>query len=69
MPCLDSEKKQCAPAQPGFSTLTKAIWNEWVCHARLDAEESKAELDSNVEKQLDESTGKKARVPLLPPIH
>ncbi len=52
---------------PGNSTLTKAYHNDGACHGswvpkKLNAkktEETKSELDSDVEKVWDESKGKK----------
>ncbi len=44
---------------PGFSTPTKADRNDGVGHAEPEAEGTEDEADANVEKQFDESTGKK----------
>jgi hypothetical protein len=61
MPCQSDERDQIAPSLPVFTTLTKAIGYDGASHASTDAEETKNELDANVEKQFDESTGNKCK--------
>ncbi len=53
------EEDDPAPPPPCFSTPTKAVGSDGACHACQEAEETEAELDDNVEKQFEESTGKK----------
>jgi hypothetical protein len=59
MPRRDSEEEDDALSPPGFSTPTKAIRNDGAGHAEPDAEGTESESDADVEKQFDESTGKK----------
>ena len=40
---------------------TKANCNDGACHGGSDAEETESKLDSDVEKEFDESTGKKRK--------
>jgi hypothetical protein len=55
----DCEEEDDAPPPPGFLTLTKADCNDGACHAGSDAKGTESESVANVEKQFDESTGKK----------
>ncbi len=55
----ECEKELDAPSPPGFSTPKKAIGNDRAGHAEQDAEGTDVESDAYVEKQFDESTGKK----------
>ena len=59
MPRRDSEEEDDALSPPGFSTPTKVIRNDGACHAEPDAEGTESESDADVEKKIDESTGKK----------
>ena len=61
MLCQEHEEDQSAPQQPGFSTPTKASRNDGAGHGSpyAGSEETKAESDPDVEKELGESTGKK----------
>jgi hypothetical protein len=59
MPGRDSEEEDDAPPPPAFTTPTKASRNDGAGHADLDAEGTKDESDPDVEKQFDETTGKK----------
>ena len=53
------EEELDAPPPPGFSTPTKVNGNDGAGHAKPDAEATECESDADVEKQFDESTGKK----------
>ncbi len=55
----ESEEELDAPQPPGFSTPTKTDCNDGTGHAEPDAEGTDDESDADVEKQFDESTGKK----------
>ena len=59
MPRPESEEIDAALPPPGFFTPTKAIRNDGAAHAESDAERMETESDADVEKQFDESTGKK----------
>ncbi len=59
IPRRDSEEEHDAPLPPAFTTPTKASRNDGAGHAELDAEGTEDESDADVEKQFDESTGKK----------
>ena len=59
MPRRESEEEDDALSPPGFSTPTKVIRNDGAGHAEPDAEGTESESDAVVEKQFDESTGKK----------
>ncbi len=59
MPRRSDEEDDAAPPPPGFFTPTKASRNDGGCHAEPDAEGTEEESDACVEKQFDESTGKK----------
>ena len=59
MSCPESEEGDAAPPPPGFSTPTKPIRNDGAAHAESNAERMETESDADVEKQFDESTGKK----------
>ncbi len=61
MPCQSDEQDQIAPLPPVFTTQTKAIGNDVASHAGMDAEETKAKLEANVEKQFNVSTGNKRK--------
>jgi hypothetical protein len=53
------EEEHVALLPPGFSTPTKADCNDRACHAEPEAEGIDDESVPDVEKQFDESTGKK----------
>ena len=57
MSCRSDEEDDAAPLQASFTTPTKAICNDGASHGEQDAEETKAESDSDVEKKIDEATG------------
>ena len=59
MPRRESEDDDAAPAPPGFTTPTKAVRNDGAGHADSDAEGTESESDADVEKEFDESTGKR----------
>ena len=61
MSCPESEKMDAAPPPPGFSTPTKSKNNDGACHVSPDAGRMETESDADVEKEFDESTGKKRR--------
>ena len=61
MSCPESGQFDAAPPPPGFSTPTKAIRNDGACHVNPDAERMETESDADVDKEFDESTGKKRR--------
>ena len=61
MTCQESEEDDDAPPEPAFSTPTKAIRNDGAGHAKSDAEGMQSKPDADVEKQFDESTGKKRK--------
>ena len=61
MPRPESEEDDAAPPPPGYSTPTKADHNGGAGHAESDAERMQTESDADVEKQFDESTGKKRK--------
>jgi hypothetical protein len=55
----DCEEEHDAPPPTGFSTPTKADRNDGAGHAGSAAEGTESESVADVEKQFDESTGKK----------
>ena len=59
MPRRESEEEDDALSPPGFSTPTKVIRNDGGGHAGPDAERTEDESDPDVEKEFEESTGKK----------
>ena len=61
MPRRSDEEDDAAPPPPGFSTPNKASpsRNDGAGHAEPDAELTEYESDADVEKEFDESTGKK----------
>ena len=61
MPRQESEEEEHALPPTGFSTPTKADCNAGAGHADAgqNAKETEAKSDADVEKQFDESTGKK----------
>ena len=59
MSCPEPEQIVAAPPPPGFSTPTKADRNDGAAHAESNAARMETESDADVEKQFDESTGKK----------
>ncbi len=61
MPRQESEEEDDAPPLPALTTPTKASRNNGACHACSDAEGIEVESDAYVEKQFDESTGKKRK--------
>ncbi len=61
MPRQESEEYDAIPPLPAFSMPTKAISNDGACHGEPDAERTESESDEDVEKEFDESTGKKRK--------
>ena len=61
MPRTESDETDAAPPPPGYSTPTKPIRNDGAGHAGPDAERMETESDADVEKEFDESTGKRRR--------
>ena len=61
MSCRSDEEEDAAPPPPGYTTPTKPNRNDGAAHAEPDAEGTNAESDADVEKQFDESTGKKRK--------
>ena len=59
MSCPESEQIDAAPPPPGFTTPTKPDRNDGAGHAESNAARMETESDADVEKQFDESTGKK----------
>ena len=59
MSCRSDEEDDAARPPPGFTTQTKAIRNDGAGHVGSDAERMDTKSDADVEKQFDESTGKK----------
>ena len=59
MPRRFNEEDDSAPPPPCFSTPTKANGNDGAGHAEQDAEGTDNDSDADVEKEFDESTGKK----------
>jgi hypothetical protein len=59
MSCRSDEEDNPAPSPPGFYMPTKVEINDGACHAGSDANGTEADSYLNVEKQVDESTGKK----------
>ena len=59
MPSRESEEDDAAPPLPGFTTPTKANCNDGAGHALPDAHGMQTESEADVEKEFDESTGKK----------
>jgi hypothetical protein len=59
MPRRSDEENDAAPPPPNFTMPTKASRNDGAGHAEPDAKGTKSESDADVEKELDESTGKK----------
>ena len=59
MSCPESGQIVDAPPPPGFTTPTKPDRNDGAGHADPDAEIMETESEADVEKQFDESTGKK----------
>jgi hypothetical protein len=55
----ECEEEYHAPLPPGFSTQTKAICNDGAGHAKQEAEGTEDESHADVEKEFEESTGKK----------
>ena len=55
----EADEERDALLPPGFSTPTKVNGNDGAGHAEPDAEGTESESDADVEKQFDESTGKK----------
>jgi hypothetical protein len=55
----DSEEDDAAPPPPILTTQKKVSRNDGTGHTEPDAEGTESESDANVEKQFDESTGKK----------
>ena len=55
----ECEEEDDAPLPPAFTTPTKAISNDGACHAEPDAKGTEYGSEAYVEKQLEESTGKK----------
>ena len=63
MSCRSDEEEDAAPPPPGYTMATKPNRNDGAAHASAepDAEGTNAESDADVEKQFDESTGKKRK--------
>ena len=61
MSCRSHEEEDAAPPPPGYTTPTKPNCNDGAAHAEPDADGTNAESDADVEKQFDESTGKKRK--------
>ncbi len=59
MPRRDSEEEHDALPPPAFTTLTQISRNYGAGHADTDSEGTESESDADVEKEFDESTGKK----------
>ncbi len=59
MPRRESEEDDAAPPLPILTTPTKVSRNDGAGHACSDAEGTEIDSDPDVEKQFDESTGKK----------
>ena len=55
------EEDDAAHPQPGFSTPTKACHDDRAGHADSDAELTDSESESDVEEELEESTGKNSK--------
>ena len=55
----ESEDDDAAPPPPILTTPTKVSRNDGAGHAGSDAEGTDNDSDADVEKQFDESTGKK----------
>ncbi len=56
---IECEEEPDAPPPPGFSTPTKISSNDGAGHVEPDAEGNKDGSEADVEKQFEESTGKK----------
>ena len=61
MSCPESGQFDAAPPPPGFSTPTKPNRNAGAGHGNPDAERMETESDPDVDKEFDESTGKKRK--------
>ena len=61
MSCRSDDEDDAALPPPAFSTLTKTIRNDGAAHAEPDAGGMETESEADVEKQFDESTGKKRK--------
>ena len=61
MSCPESEEIDAALPPPGFTTPTRVNSNDGAAHAESNAEGTNAESAADVEKQFDESTGKKRK--------
>ena len=59
MSCPESGQIDAALPLPGFFTPTKSIRNDGAGHAYPDDERRETESEADIEKQFDESTGKK----------
>ena len=59
MSCPETEEIEAAPPPPRCSTPPQDESNDGAAHAESNAEGTNAESDADVEKQFDESTGKK----------
>ena len=57
MPRRSDKEEDAAPPLHGYSTPTKANCNDGACHGGSDAEEPESKIDSDVEKEFDESMG------------
>ena len=55
----ESEEDDAAPPPPILTTPTKVSRNDGAGHAGSDAEGTDNDSDADVEKEFDESTGKK----------
>ena len=55
----ESEEIAAAPPSPGFSTPMKRICNDGAGHAESNAARMDTESEADIEKEFEESTGKK----------
>ena len=61
MSCRSDDEGDAALLPPGYSSPTKTIRNDGAAHAEPDAGGLETESEAEVEKQFDESTGKKCK--------
>ena len=59
MSCPESVQIDAALPPPSYSTPTKPIRNDGAVHAESNAERMETESEADVEKEFEESTGKK----------
>ena len=60
LPCGSDEEDDAALLAPCFTTPSKAICNDGACNGEPYAKGTEANSDADVEKEFDESTGKKS---------